>query len=192
MSNLLFKMVPDLATNFSAQKAKVRHRRPTAHARTRYRCFLPDLAGLAGRRRVGPMSDLSNSNIPHCAPSCEAEFFAAETTNFCCSDAGDLRLHSALHHLPFHHGGLENGGRHAGNSRQNTLRARRRYKAGPQPLCLRISHAGCRFRHGCGHRPARPSLGRKCHGCFTLARLSAAHSHSCDFERTLEYPPCFS
>ena len=27
---------------------------PTAHARARYRCFLPDLAGLAGLRRVGP------------------------------------------------------------------------------------------------------------------------------------------
>src|SRR5438128_2202814 len=35
----------------------VRHRRPTAHARARYRCFLPDLAGLAGRRRAGPMPD---------------------------------------------------------------------------------------------------------------------------------------
>ena len=34
-----------------------RHRRPTAHARARYRCFLPDLAGLAGRRRAGPMPD---------------------------------------------------------------------------------------------------------------------------------------
>jgi hypothetical protein len=37
----------------------VRHRRPTAHARARYRCFLPDLAGLAGRRRAGPMPDKS-------------------------------------------------------------------------------------------------------------------------------------
>ena len=27
---------------------------PTAHALTRYRYFLPDLAGLAGLRRVGP------------------------------------------------------------------------------------------------------------------------------------------
>ncbi len=27
---------------------------PTAHARARYRCFLPDLAGLAGMRRAGP------------------------------------------------------------------------------------------------------------------------------------------
>jgi hypothetical protein len=35
-----------------------RHRKPTAHARARYRCFLPDLAGLAGRRRAGPMPDL--------------------------------------------------------------------------------------------------------------------------------------
>ena len=39
-----------------------RHRRPTAHARARYRCFLPDLAGLAGRRRAGPMPDLTNSS----------------------------------------------------------------------------------------------------------------------------------
>ena len=59
------RRVPDLAIDFVAQKQKVRHRRPTAHARTRYRCFLPDLAGLAGRRRVGPMPDLPNSNIPH-------------------------------------------------------------------------------------------------------------------------------
>src|ERR1700722_88600 len=43
---------------------KVRHRRPTAHARARYRCFLPDLAGLAGVRRAGPMPDLFDSNIP--------------------------------------------------------------------------------------------------------------------------------
>jgi hypothetical protein len=28
--------------------------RPTAPVITRYRCFLPDLAGLAGLRRVGP------------------------------------------------------------------------------------------------------------------------------------------
>ena len=39
---------------------KAGHRLPTAHARARYRCFLPDLAGLAGRRCVGPMSDQSN------------------------------------------------------------------------------------------------------------------------------------
>ena len=38
-------------------KIKARHRRPTAHARARYRCFLPDLAGLAGVRRAGPMPD---------------------------------------------------------------------------------------------------------------------------------------
>ena len=36
----------------SADKAKVRHRRTTAHERARYRCFLPDLAGLAGKRRA--------------------------------------------------------------------------------------------------------------------------------------------
>ena|GEM_PF-4682061 len=28
--------------------------RPAAHALARYRCFLPDLAGLAGLRRAGP------------------------------------------------------------------------------------------------------------------------------------------
>ena len=27
---------------------------PAAHARARYRCFLPDLAGLAGMRCAGP------------------------------------------------------------------------------------------------------------------------------------------
>jgi len=41
----------------SADKAKVRHRRTTAHERARYRCFLPDLAGLAGKRRAEPMPD---------------------------------------------------------------------------------------------------------------------------------------
>src|SRR3954471_13991910 len=39
------------------QFSLARHREPTAHARARYRCFLPDLAGLAGRRRAGPMPD---------------------------------------------------------------------------------------------------------------------------------------
>jgi len=39
------------------EQAKVRHRRPTAHERARYRCFLPDLAGLAGKRRAEPMPD---------------------------------------------------------------------------------------------------------------------------------------
>src|SRR5581483_11619535 len=41
---------------------KVRHRKPAAHARARYRCFLPDLAGLAGMRRAGPMPDPLHSN----------------------------------------------------------------------------------------------------------------------------------
>ena len=40
-----------------------RHRWPTAHARARYRCFLPDLAGLAGVHRAGPMSDRNYSSI---------------------------------------------------------------------------------------------------------------------------------
>src|SRR5271170_5706255 len=33
--------------------------RPTAPVMTRYRCFLPDLAGLAGLRRVGPGTGIS-------------------------------------------------------------------------------------------------------------------------------------
>ena len=37
--------------------AKAGHRKLTAHETARYRCFLPDLAGLAGFRRVRPMSD---------------------------------------------------------------------------------------------------------------------------------------
>src|ERR1700675_1994759 len=42
-----------------AQRAnkKARHRRSTAHERARYRCFLPDLAGLAGKRRAEAMPD---------------------------------------------------------------------------------------------------------------------------------------
>jgi len=44
-------------------KQKARHRRPTAHVRARYRCFLPDLAGLARVRRVGPMPDRIDINI---------------------------------------------------------------------------------------------------------------------------------
>src|SRR5580765_4242958 len=43
----------DSATRYK----KARHRRPPAHERARYRCFLPDLAGLAGKRRAGPMPD---------------------------------------------------------------------------------------------------------------------------------------
>ena len=45
------------------ENQKVRHRGLTAHVRARYRCFLPDLAGLAGVRRVGPMPDLNYSSI---------------------------------------------------------------------------------------------------------------------------------
>ena len=43
-----------------AGEVLARHREPTAHARARYRCFLPDLAGLAGMRRAGPMPDISS------------------------------------------------------------------------------------------------------------------------------------
>jgi len=44
-------------------KNQVRHRDLTAHARARYRCFLPDLAGLARVRRVRPIPDLLHSSI---------------------------------------------------------------------------------------------------------------------------------
>jgi hypothetical protein len=44
---------------FLVGNKKARHREPTAHARARYRCFLPDLAGLARVRRVGPIPDPS-------------------------------------------------------------------------------------------------------------------------------------
>src|ERR1700758_5690203 len=49
-------------------KQKARHREPTAHVRARYRCFLPDLAGLAGVRRVGPIPDPFHSSIRHRKP----------------------------------------------------------------------------------------------------------------------------
>jgi len=49
-----------------------RHRGPTAHARARYRCFLPDLAGLAGMRRAGPMPDPPHSNKVLCPPTAAA------------------------------------------------------------------------------------------------------------------------
>src|SRR3954451_16425683 len=45
------------------QFSLARHRDLTAHARARYRCFLPDLAGLARVRRVRPMPDLNYSSI---------------------------------------------------------------------------------------------------------------------------------
>src|SRR5271170_254439 len=41
--------------------------RPTAPVMTRYRCFLPDLAGLAGLRRVGPGTGTS---LPPCDVIC--------------------------------------------------------------------------------------------------------------------------
>ena len=43
---------------------KARHRELTAHARARYRCFLPDLAGLAGIRRARPIPDPKYFSIP--------------------------------------------------------------------------------------------------------------------------------
>src|ERR1700694_1723831 len=47
----------DTTASPAPRKQKVRHRRSTAHERARYRCFLPDLAGLAGKRRAEPMPD---------------------------------------------------------------------------------------------------------------------------------------
>ncbi len=38
---------------------------PTAPVMARYRCFLPDLAGLAGSRRVGPGTKIS---LPEAGP----------------------------------------------------------------------------------------------------------------------------
>ena len=40
-------------------RTKIKSQAPatTAHERARYRCFLPDLAGLAGKRRAEPMPD---------------------------------------------------------------------------------------------------------------------------------------
>ena len=60
-------------------KSKAGHRLPTAHALARYRCFLPDLAGLAGLHRAGPMPDQEDSSKdffilqnprPTCVPAC--------------------------------------------------------------------------------------------------------------------------
>ena len=53
--------LPHSLRNRQIQKAG--HRLPAAHALARYRCFLPDLAGLAGLRRAGPMPDRGNSII---------------------------------------------------------------------------------------------------------------------------------
>ncbi len=43
---------------FAAQRPKKGTGHPAAHALARYRCFLPDLAGLAGLRRAGPGSKI--------------------------------------------------------------------------------------------------------------------------------------
>jgi hypothetical protein len=47
---------------------------PTAPISTRYRCFLPDLAGLAGIRRVGPGMTLS---LPEVCDGCVSSVFNA-------------------------------------------------------------------------------------------------------------------
>jgi Uma2 family endonuclease len=59
--------------------------RPTAHALARYRCFLPDLAGLAGLRRVGPGTRLIIPPDEHAPKRCGVDFpqrpaMAATTT----------------------------------------------------------------------------------------------------------------
>ena len=46
---------------FSLERKNLITGHPAAHALARYRCFLPDLAGLAGLRRAGP--GISDSNI---------------------------------------------------------------------------------------------------------------------------------
>src|ERR1700733_8273514 len=70
----------------SGIKAKARHREPTAHARARYRCFLPDLAGLARVRRVRPMPDLNHSSKPELGPiaSASSDNTAQKTSDFRC------------------------------------------------------------------------------------------------------------
>src|SRR5580700_8732956 len=59
--------------------------RPTAHALARYRCFLPDLAGLAGLRRVGPGTCLIIPSDARAPMRCGVDFperpaMAATTT----------------------------------------------------------------------------------------------------------------
>src|SRR5262249_60837746 len=57
----------------SAVSEKTGH--PAAHALARYRCFLPDLAGLAGLRRAGPRKTDFNTFVsfvrekPGCVPA---------------------------------------------------------------------------------------------------------------------------
>jgi len=56
-------MILTKSKSYAGRIDLARHRWPTAHARARYRCFLPDLAGLAGVHRAGPMSDRNYSSI---------------------------------------------------------------------------------------------------------------------------------
>ena len=51
--------------------------RPTAPIITRYRCFLPDLAGLAGLRRVGPGTLDFNTVRSGARPECSSRFGVA-------------------------------------------------------------------------------------------------------------------
>src|SRR5437588_8871019 len=59
------------------------HRGLTAHARARYRCFLPDLAGLAGVRRVRPMPDLNHSSIRKLAALAATLVWRRRLAGFC-------------------------------------------------------------------------------------------------------------
>ncbi len=51
--------------------------RPTAPVTTRYRCFLPDLAGLAGLRRVGPGT---RTSLPPAAAHSKRESLRCDTS----------------------------------------------------------------------------------------------------------------
>ncbi len=60
-SGLTNPAAKEMHKRFGAKRQKQKTGHPAAHALARYRCFLPDLAGLAGLRRAGP--GVFNSNI---------------------------------------------------------------------------------------------------------------------------------
>src|ERR1051326_7741419 len=82
---------------------------PAAHALARYRCFLPDLAGLAGLRRAGP----GNFNFNNFAFA-----WVFDTTN----DSG-----------------LKNPGTKEMHERSGANRAHRRRADKPNPLPVSVS-----------------------------------------------------
>ena len=61
LSRLKKQAAEEMRKRFGAKRQKQKTGHPAAHALARYRCFLPDLAGLAGLRRAGP--GVFNSNI---------------------------------------------------------------------------------------------------------------------------------